>query len=50
MEWLSKRSFDMDVGAQLPHAALRVYVMGDRGRAPRSLDTRRQQGDGGAGR
>ena len=26
-----KRSFDMDVGAQLPHAALRVYVMGDRG-------------------
>ena len=31
MEWLSKRSFDMDIGAQLPHAALRVYVMGDRG-------------------
>src|SRR3954464_3907134 len=31
MEWLSRRSFDMDVGAQLPHAALRVYVMGDRG-------------------
>src|SRR6266536_531493 len=31
MGWLSKRSFDMDVGAQLPHAALRVYVMGDRG-------------------
>ena len=31
MEWLSKRSFDIDVGAQLPHAALRVYVMGDRG-------------------
>src|SRR6202051_1161749 len=31
MEWLSKRSFDMDVGAQLPHAALRVYVMGERG-------------------
>src|SRR5450432_1416014 len=31
MEWLSKRNFDMDVGAQLPHAALRVYVMGDRG-------------------
>src|SRR6202790_3036498 len=28
MEWLSKRSFDMDIGAQLPHAALRVYVMG----------------------
>jgi N-acyl-D-aspartate/D-glutamate deacylase len=31
MEWLSKRSFDVDVGAQLPHAALRVYVMGERG-------------------
>src|SRR5437879_7932528 len=31
MGWLSKRSFDMDIGAQLPHAALRVYVMGDRG-------------------
>src|ERR1700710_266598 len=31
MEWLSKRSFDIDIGAQLPHAALRVYVMGERG-------------------
>src|ERR1700681_696087 len=31
MEWLSHRSFDVDVGAQLPHAALRVYVMGERG-------------------
>ena len=31
MDYLSKRQFDMDVGAQLPHAALRVYVMGDRG-------------------
>src|ERR1700742_1393172 len=31
MEWLSKRRFDIDIGAQLPHAALRVYVMGDRG-------------------
>src|SRR5438874_4584219 len=29
--WLSKRQFDIDIGAQLPHAALRVYVMGDRG-------------------
>ena len=36
MDWLAGRGFDMDVGAQLPHAALRVYVMGDRGarRAP----------------
>src|SRR3954454_2881311 len=31
MNWLSQRSFDMDIGAQLPHAALRVYVMGERG-------------------
>jgi len=31
MNWLSKRNFDIDVGAQLPHAALRVYVMGERG-------------------
>jgi N-acyl-D-aspartate/D-glutamate deacylase len=31
MEWLSKRRFDIDIGAQLPHAALRVYVMGERG-------------------
>src|SRR6202047_765723 len=31
MEWLSRRSFDVDIGAQLPHAALRVYVMGERG-------------------
>src|SRR6266481_4902809 len=29
--WLSQRSFDIDIGAQLPHAALRVYVMGERG-------------------
>ncbi|MFL6793230.1 MAG: amidohydrolase family protein, partial [Bradyrhizobium sp.] len=31
MKWLSKRNFDVDIGAQLPHAALRVYVMGERG-------------------
>src|ERR1700681_3985714 len=31
MDWLSQRHFDMDIGAQLPHAALRVYVMGERG-------------------
>jgi N-acyl-D-aspartate/D-glutamate deacylase len=31
IEWLSKRRFDIDIGAQLPHAALRVYVMGERG-------------------
>jgi N-acyl-D-aspartate/D-glutamate deacylase len=31
LDALSKRRFDVDVGAQLPHAALRVYVMGERG-------------------
>jgi N-acyl-D-aspartate/D-glutamate deacylase len=31
MDWLSQRAFDMDIGAQLPHAALRVFVMGERG-------------------
>ncbi len=40
MDWLSKRNFDIDVGAQLPHAALRVYVMGERGarRDPSTAD------------
>ncbi|WP_316233310.1 N-acyl-D-amino-acid deacylase family protein [Bradyrhizobium sp. SZCCHNPS2010] len=43
MDWLSKRNFDMDVGAQLPHAALRVYVMGERGarRDPATADDNR---------
>ena len=31
LDYLSERQFDMDIGAQLPHAALRVYVMGQRG-------------------
>ena len=40
MDWLSKRQFDIDIGAQLPHAALRVYVMGERGarRDPATAD------------
>lgn len=31
MDFLSSRQFDIDIAAQLPHAALRVYVMGERG-------------------
>jgi len=40
MDWLGKRNFDIDIGAQLPHAALRVYVMGERGarRDPSTVD------------
>src|ERR1700741_22062 len=44
MEWLATRNFDMDIGAQLPHAALRVYVMGERGarRDPSTDEDNRQ--------
>lgn len=31
LDALAARRFDVDIGAQLPHAALRVYVMGERG-------------------
>jgi len=31
LDALSQRSFDIDIGAQLPHAAVRVFVMGERG-------------------
>jgi N-acyl-D-amino-acid deacylase len=31
LDALGRRQFALDVGAQVPHAALRAYVMGDRG-------------------
>ena len=31
LDFLAGRAFDVDIGAQLPHAALRVFVMGERG-------------------
>ncbi len=31
LDGLGRRRFDVDLGTQLPHAALRVYVMGERG-------------------
>lgn len=31
LDSLEGRRFDVDIGAQLPHAALRVFVMGERG-------------------
>jgi N-acyl-D-aspartate/D-glutamate deacylase len=31
LDSLEQRRFDVDIGSQLPHAALRVFVMGERG-------------------
>ena len=31
LDGLGARAYDVDIGSQLPHAALRVYVMGQRG-------------------
>jgi N-acyl-D-amino-acid deacylase len=33
MDYLSTREYALDISAQIPHAALRNYVMGERGRA-----------------
>ena len=40
LDKLAERRFDVDIGSQLPHAALRVYVMGQRGvdREPATQD------------
>ncbi|MDH5738088.1 MAG: amidohydrolase family protein, partial [Gammaproteobacteria bacterium] len=31
LDYLDQKRFDMDLGTQVPHAALRVFVMGERG-------------------
>ena len=31
LDAIANRSYDVDIAAQVPHAALRVYVMGERG-------------------
>ncbi|MBX3707776.1 MAG: amidohydrolase family protein [Pseudomonadales bacterium] len=40
LDYLDKRRYDIDLAAQLPHAALRVFVMGERGanREPANAD------------
>lgn len=32
LDYLEKREYSLDIGAQVPHASLRNYVMGERGR------------------
>jgi N-acyl-D-aspartate/D-glutamate deacylase len=47
LDALAARAYDADVGAQVPHAALRVYVMGERGanREPATGQDRRRMAE-----
>ena len=42
----TRRTFGIDVGAQVPHGAVRAYVMGERGAAQRAGHARRHRGHG----
>lgn len=47
LDAIDRRKHEIDVGAYLPHSALRVYVMGERGanREPSTEDDRRQMSE-----
>jgi N-acyl-D-aspartate/D-glutamate deacylase len=47
LDAIANRSYDVDVAAQVPHAALRVYVMGERGanREPATRQDRRRMAE-----